>query len=95
MSSPSVDHHEPTEIFFDVTKPIEDVSFLGLLDRSGGDGNRLTGLFDWHCRQCATLNRDAAMVEPQQSFLSRWVCGNCAQVTVVRFRARASVEWVA
>lgn len=95
MAGPSADQHEPTEIVFDVTKAIDDVRFLGLLDRSGASGNKLTGLFDWRCDKCASYNRDATLVEPQQAFLSRWVCRHCEQVTIVRFRARASAEWVA
>lgn len=95
MPDPLTDHHEPCELVFDVTKPVEGVEFLGLLDRTSEPGNKLTGLFDWQCRGCATPNRDATVVEPQQAFLSRWVCRQCERVTIVRFRARPSADWVA
>ena len=95
MPSPPIDHNGSSEVVFDIIKPIEGITFLGLLDRSGEPGNELTGLFDWQCRQCGTLNRDAVIVDPEQAFLSRWLCRHCAGATIVRFRARGSIEWVA
>lgn len=95
MPNPLTDHNGSSEVVFDVTKPTDGIAFLGLLDRSGEPGNKLTGLFDWQCHGCGSLNRDAAMVEPQQAFLSRWLCRHCEQATIVRFRARGSAEWVA
>jgi len=95
MSNPLVDHNESSEVVFDITKPIEGIKFLGLLDHSAESGNKLTGLFDWQCHRCAALNRDAVIVEPEQAFLSRWLCRQCEKATIVRFRARGSAEWVA
>lgn len=95
MPSPYIDHNESSEVVFDIVNPVEGVKFLGLLDHSGGSGNKLTGLFDWQCHRCGALNRDAVIVEPQQAFLSRWLCRHCEKVTIVRFRARGSAEWVA
>jgi len=95
MPKPHTDHHKPCELVFDITKPVGGLKFLGLLDRAGEPGHELTGLFDWQCHGCAGLNRDATVVEPQQAFLSRWVCRHCERVMVVRFRARASGDWVA
>lgn len=95
MPSPLIDHNESSAVVFDITKPIEGIKFIGLLDHSGGAGNKLTGLFDWECRKCGTLNRDAVIVDPEQAFLSRWLCRHCEKATIVRFRARGSAEWVA
>jgi len=87
--------HDAPELAFDIKKPPEDITFLGLLDGLGGSGNRLTALFDWKCRECGQANRDAVVVEPQQGFLSRWSCSGCAKAMVLRFRARASADWIA
>lgn len=95
MAEPPTDSSESREVVFDIKNPPEDVTFLGLLDGLGGPGNRLTALFDWRCQKCGQINRDAVVVEPRQGFLSRWSCSNCANVTVLRFRAHASAEWIA
>ncbi|NLZ06444.1 MAG: hypothetical protein GXY19_14845 [Phycisphaerae bacterium] len=95
MIDSTTDCHDASERAFDVKKPPEDVTFLGLLDGLGDSGHRLTALFDWKCRECGQVNRDAVVVEPQQGFLARWSCGGCAEVTVLRFRARASADWIA
>ena len=90
-----MDHNDSSEVVFDITNPIEGIKFLGLLDHSGESGNKLTGLFDWQCPQCGVPNRDAVIVEPEQAFLSRWLCRQCEKAMIVRFRARGSAEWVA
>lgn len=90
-----MDLSEAREVAFDIKKPPEDITFLGLLDGLGGSAGRLTALFDWRCQECGEVNRDAVVVEPQQGFLARWSCRSCAKVTVLRFRARASAEWIA
>jgi hypothetical protein len=95
MSKPAKSRDGLGEIDFDVTKPPEGVKFVGLLDNAGQPGRHLTGLFDWECSKCAAWNRDVAMIEPEQAFLSRWFCRGCGTAQVVRFRARPSVEWVA
>jgi hypothetical protein len=95
MANPANDHNELDEVVFDVTKPPEGVTFVGLLDKPGEPGRQLTGLFDWDCSKCRSRNRDVAMIEPEQAFLSRWLCRRCGVPTVVRFQARPSVEWVA
>ena len=95
MPKPEKDRGGLSEIDFDVTKPPEGVKFVGLLDNPGQPGRQLTGLFDWACSKCVGWNRDVAMVEPEQAFLSRWFCRHCGVAQVVRFRARPSVEWVA
>ena len=95
MIDSTTDCHDASELTFDIKKPPEDVTFLGLLDGLGGSGHRLTALFDWKCRECGEVNRDAVVVEPQQGFLARWSCSGCAKVTVLRFRARANADWIA
>lgn len=95
MPGSTVNHNESDAIVFDITKPVEGITFLGLLDRSGQSGNNLTGLFDWRCCHCGTSNRDAVIVETEQAFLSQWLCRGCEEAMIVRFRARGSAEWVA
>jgi len=97
MSVPQESNHngEPVELAFDVTRPSEQIRFLGLLDQLRESDNELTGLFDWTCPACGATNRDAAILRPQQAFLAKWSCDGCSQTTVVRFHARASAEWVA
>lgn len=95
MSDYRQDHPQSDEVVFDITKPVDGVTFLGLLDGFGRSANRLTALFDWQCRACGAINRDAAIVEPEQGLLCRWSCSSCAEATVLRFRARASTEWIA
>jgi hypothetical protein len=88
-------HDESHQLDYDVTRPPEEVKFHGLLDNPGESGNKLNGLFDWQCAGCKAWNRDVAVVESEQAFLSRWLCNRCAERTVVRFRGRASAEWIA
>ena len=95
MPNPPIDHNESSEVVFDIINPVEGIKFLGLLDHSGEPGNRLTGLFDWQCQRCGSLNRDAVIVDPEQAFISRWLCRHCEKAMIVRFRARGSIEWVA
>ena len=95
MPSPPTNPKGSGEVIFDITKPGEGVTFLGLLDPANEPGNKLTGLFDWQCRECGAVNRDAVIVEPQQAFLAHWLCSGCEQTLVMRFRARSSAEWVA
>jgi hypothetical protein len=95
MANPANGHNGLDEVVFDVTKPPKGMTFVGLLDNPGEPGRQLTGLFDWDCSQCGARNRDVAMIEPEQAFLSRWLCRSCGVPKVVRFLARPSVEWVA
>jgi hypothetical protein len=97
MSVPQESNHnsEPVELAFDITRPSEQIRFLGLLDRLRESDNELTGLFDWTCPACGAGNRDAAILRPEQTFSAKWSCDSCSQTTVVRFHARASAEWVA
>ncbi|MHC4519913.1 MAG: hypothetical protein ACYTAS_15095, partial [Planctomycetota bacterium] len=95
MSDSSIGHDKSNEVDFDVTKPPESIRFVGLLGPSDESGNRLNGYFDWRCQGCGAGNRDVAVVELQQAFLSRWSCQGCGQTTVVRFRGRANAEWIA
>jgi len=88
-------HDQSSEVVFDVTKPAEGLVFLGLLDSVGTSDNRLTGLFAWRCQGCGASNKDVAIVESQQAFLTRWSCSRCEKTVIVRFRARASADWVA
>jgi len=96
MSVPQESNHssEPVELAFDITRPSEQIRFLGLLDRLRESDNELTGLFDWTCPACGATNRDAVILRPQQAFLATWSCDSCSLTTVVRFHARAGAEWV-
>lgn len=95
MSDPSIGHDKSNEVDFDVTKPPKSITFVGLLDPSDKSGNRVNGYFHWRCQGCGACNRDVAVVELQQAFLSRWSCQGCGETTVVRFRSRANAEWIA
>lgn len=97
MSVPQESNHSdgPVELAFDITRTSEQIRFLGLLDRLRESDNELTGLFDWTCPACGATNRDAVILQPQQAFLAKWSCNSCSQTTLVRFRARASAEWIA
>lgn len=85
----------PAECMFDITKPPEQVEFLGFIDGLVGSGNNLSGLFEWTCSACGTSNHDAALIEPNQSFLAEWSCNHCDHAMLVRFRARPIADWIA
>lgn len=90
-----MDYSESAEMQFDVAKSSEMITFLGLLDRSDGSGNELTALFDWRCPGCSGSNRDVALIQSFRTFLCGWSCRHCERATLVRFKARASSEWIA
>jgi hypothetical protein len=85
----------PVECMFDITKPSGQVEFLGFIDGLVGSGNNLSGLFEWTCGKCGTSNHDAAIIEPNQSFLGEWACNHCDEAMLVRFRARPIADWIA
>jgi hypothetical protein len=91
----STHYDGPIELAFDVTKASGQIKFLGLLDGSKESDNELTGLFDWICQACKSVNRDTVTLKAQQPFLTKWSCAHCSRATLVRFRARATTEWVA
>jgi hypothetical protein len=91
----STTYDGPIELAFDITKASGQIRFLGLLDKPNQSDNELTGLFDWICQACKTVNRDTVTLKPEQPFLTKWSCTHCSRATLVRFRARAGTEWVA
>jgi hypothetical protein len=88
-------HDGPIELEFDISKASAQVKFLGLLDGPTGSDKELTGLFDWICQECRTVNQDTVTLKPQRLFLAKWSCSGCSQTTLVRFHARAAAEWIA
>jgi hypothetical protein len=95
MSHEHGSRHGPSEVVFDVREPSGPVEFLGLLEGRGDPENRLSGLFVWTCPACAAVNKDIAVIRPNQAFRVEWSCKLCSQVMVVQCKARAAAEWVA
>ncbi len=85
----------PAEYIFDIVKPSGHVEFCGFIDGFVGSANSLAGLFEWTCSACNASNHDAVVIEPNQSFLAEWSCNHCDEVTLVRFRARPTTDWIA
>lgn len=85
----------PAEYIFDIAKPSGPVEFCGFIDGLTRSENSLAGLFKWTCRACGTPNHDAAVIQPNQSFLAEWSCNHCDDTTLVRFHARPTTDWVA